>query len=99
MENAPPHSSYASAINVFTVKVEVFDWLAYPRYRPDERPKLASFVLSPRLYYVNAVEFAASAMEMSAIAARNVANLAYADWAGKLAHVEQTVGRDGGGEL
>ena len=92
------HSSLVYLINAFTLKVEVFEWLAYPRYLPDERPKLASFVLSPRLYYVNAVEFAASAMEMSAIAAVNVANLAFADWTGKLANVEQMVGR-GGGEL
>ena len=52
--------------------------------------RLASFVLSPQLYYLNAIELSASAMEMSAIAARNVANIAYADWTGKLAHSEKT---------
>ena len=64
----------------------MIDWLAYPKYSPKERPKLGSFVLSPQLYHVNAVEQSASAMEMSAIAAKNVANIAYADWTGKLAN-------------
>ena len=67
----------------------MFDWLAYPKYSPDERPKLGSIVLSPQLYHVNAVELSASAMEMSAIAAKNVANIAFADWTGKLANYER----------
>ena len=62
------------------LQAKVFNWLAYPKYSPNERPKFGSFVLSPRLYHVNAIELAASAMEMSAIAAKNVANIAYADW-------------------
>ena len=49
------------------------DWLAYPEYAPNM--ELVPFVLAPRLYYVNAIEFAASAMEMSAIGGNNVANL------------------------
>ena len=73
----------------FSFQAEVVDWLAYPKYSPNERSRLASFVLSPQLYYVNAIELSASAMEMSAIAARNVANIAYADWTGKLAHSEK----------
>ena len=38
--------------------------------------ELGSFELHPGLYHVNAVELAASAMEMSALAGWNVANLA-----------------------
>ncbi|KAI4809923.1 hypothetical protein KUCAC02_018778, partial [Chaenocephalus aceratus] len=51
-------------------------WLAYPIYRPPQR-KTPPFILHNQLYYLNAVEWAASAMEMSAISARNVALLAH----------------------
>ncbi|XP_008300686.1 prenylcysteine oxidase 1 [Stegastes partitus] len=54
-------------------------WLAYPAYRPPHR-KTPPFILHNRLYYLNAVEWAASAMEMSAISARNVALLAHHRW-------------------
>lgn len=74
---------------ILPMKVKVLDWLAYPKYSPNERPNLGSFVLSPQLYHVNAVELSASAMEMSAIAAKNVANLAHADWTGTLANSER----------
>lgn len=54
-------------------------WLAYPSYRPPQR-KSPPFILHSRMYYLNAVEWAASAMEMSAISARNVALLAHHRW-------------------
>ncbi|KAK5851953.1 hypothetical protein PBY51_023465 [Eleginops maclovinus] len=54
-------------------------WLAYPFYRPPQR-KTPPFILHNRLYYLNAVEWAASAMEMSAISARNLALLAHHRW-------------------
>lgn len=54
-------------------------WLAYPTYRPPHR-KIPPFILHDRLYYINALEWAASAMEMSAISARNVALLAHHRW-------------------
>lgn len=54
-------------------------WLAYPSYSPPQR-KSPPFILHSRLYYLNAVEWAASAMEMSAISARNVALLAHHRW-------------------
>ncbi|XP_068190851.1 prenylcysteine oxidase 1 [Antennarius striatus] len=54
-------------------------WLAYPSYRLPPR-KTPPFILHNRLYYLNAVEWAASAMEMSTIAARNVALLAHHRW-------------------
>ena len=39
-----------------------------------------SFVLHDNLYYLSAVEWAASAMEMSAISAKNAANLISHKW-------------------
>lgn len=56
--------------------VQPVDWLAYPHYSSNEKHELGRFELEPGLYHVNAVEWAASAMEMSALAGRNVANLA-----------------------
>eukprot|EP00300_Choanocystis_sp_HF-7_P012606 c17955_g1_i1.p1 GENE.c17955_g1_i1~~c17955_g1_i1.p1 ORF type:complete len:579 (+),score=122.61 c17955_g1_i1:1-1737(+) len=53
--------------------VVVLEWYAYPEYSPPE--KLNDFVLDEGLYYINAIETASSAMEMSAIGARNVALL------------------------
>ncbi|KAG1700041.1 Prenylcysteine oxidase [Nymphon striatum] len=60
-------------------ETKVVDWLAYPDY---EIPQpLGKFVLhEPGLYYTNAIEKAASAMEMSAISGRNAALLAYNKW-------------------
>lgn len=45
---------------------------------------LDSFKLHDALYHINAIEWAASTMEMSAIAGRNVAILAYNDFLQKL---------------
>ena len=63
-------------------------WLAYPAYRPPHR-KTPPFILHNRLYYLNAVEWAASAMEMSAISARNVALLAHHRWHGQVGKIDQ----------
>jgi len=51
---------------------EVHDWLAYPEY-DKVPPKFTGFVLAPKLYYLNAIEWAASAMEMSLISGKNIA--------------------------
>ena len=51
------------------------DWLAYPQYHPPEA--IPPFILDDGVFYVNAMEKAASAMEMSAIGAKNCAILAY----------------------
>jgi prenylcysteine oxidase/farnesylcysteine lyase len=51
----------------------VIPWLAYPEYKKMESTPF--FVLSPGLFYVNAIEWAASAMEMSLVGGRNVALL------------------------
>ncbi|XP_011643210.1 prenylcysteine oxidase 1-like [Pogonomyrmex barbatus] len=53
-------------------------WKAYPRYSTNLN--FNNFKLHDALYYVNAIEWAASAMEMSAIAGRNVAILAHNDF-------------------
>lgn len=45
------------------------DWHAYPRFSPPE--SFAPFQLAPGLYYGNALETAASAMEIAGIAACN----------------------------
>jgi len=60
--------------------VNVTSWLAYPSYTIDD--DYGSFELFPGLYYTSRIEWAASAMEMSVIAARNVANLAVKHWEG-----------------
>ncbi|XP_078589109.1 prenylcysteine oxidase 1-like [Branchiostoma floridae x Branchiostoma japonicum] len=59
---------------------QVVDWLAYPHYASPGH--LETFVLHDGLYYVNGIEWAASAMEMSAIGGRNVALLSYNWWYG-----------------
>lgn len=48
-------------------------WLAYPHYTPPEI--FTSFVLDTGVFYVNAIERAASAMEMSVIGGKNAALL------------------------
>lgn len=58
---------------------ELVDWTgAYPVYASDVTT--SSFELMSNLYYVNAIEMAASAMEMSAIGGRNVALLVKTRW-------------------
>ena len=52
----------------------VVDWLAYPVYNPPE--DCPPFILDDGMFYINGIEKAASAMEMSAIGAKNVALLA-----------------------
>uniref|UniRef100_A0A0A9WJS4 Prenylcysteine oxidase n=1 Tax=Lygus hesperus TaxID=30085 RepID=A0A0A9WJS4_LYGHE len=53
--------------------VQHIDWLAYPHY--DVKQHSYNFTLSDGLYYTNALEWAASAIEMDIIGARNVALL------------------------
>ncbi|XP_060043146.1 prenylcysteine oxidase 1 [Erinaceus europaeus] len=62
-------------------------WLAYPHYKPPE--KCPSIILHDRLYYLSGIECAASAMEMSAIAAHNAALLAYHRWNGHKDMIDQ----------
>ena len=55
------------------IQVGGHSWHAYPRFAPPER--FAPFKLAAGVYYNNAWENAASAMEMSAISAYNSALL------------------------
>ncbi|XP_015183644.1 PREDICTED: prenylcysteine oxidase-like [Polistes dominula] len=66
--------------NIFLNIEEVKEvaWKAYPRYTTKAR--LDKFKLYDGLYHVNAIEWVASAMEMSAIAGRNVAILAHDEY-------------------
>jgi len=56
-----------------TSDVKVMDWLAYPHYQVPTESQ--SFHIANRLYHINAIEWAASAMEMSCIGAKNIALL------------------------
>ncbi|XP_030603129.1 prenylcysteine oxidase-like [Archocentrus centrarchus] len=58
--------------------VQVTEWQAYPRYGSSQR--LPPVELHPNLYYLNGIEWAGSAMEMSSVAAKNIALLAYHRW-------------------
>ena len=51
------------------------DWRAYPEYNPPE--KFPGFVLDEGVFYINAIEKSASAMEMSAVGAMNCSLLAW----------------------
>jgi prenylcysteine oxidase/farnesylcysteine lyase len=62
-------------------------WLAYPHYKPPK--KCPPIILHDRLYYLNGIETAASAMEMSAIAGYNAALLAYHRWNGHMDMIDQ----------
>ncbi|XP_014816228.1 PREDICTED: prenylcysteine oxidase-like [Calidris pugnax] len=62
-------------------------WLAYPRYDPPER--CPPILLHRHLYYLNGLERAASAAELSAVAAKNVALLAFHRWHGNPRAVDQ----------
>lgn len=74
-------------------EVKEVRWLAYPHYPATvAQGTLQPFELFDSLYYVNAIEIAASAMEMSVIGARNVALLAHHRWHGDTEHVV-TAGR------
>ncbi|NXK27170.1 PCYOX oxidase, partial [Arenaria interpres] len=55
-------------------------WWAYPRYGAPER--CPPILLHQHLYYLNGLERAASAAELSAVAAKNVALLAFHRWHG-----------------
>ncbi|KAM9312709.1 prenylcysteine oxidase 1 [Gastrophryne carolinensis] len=67
--------------------VSVKKWLAYPRYAPPE--KLPPIILHRGIYYVNSIEWAASAMEMSAISAMNTALLSHHRWYGEEDKIDQ----------
>ncbi|NXP08603.1 PCYOX oxidase, partial [Thinocorus orbignyianus] len=67
--------------------VKVKKWLAYPHYSPPER--FPPLVLHQHLYYLNGLERAASAAEISAVAAKNAALLAFHRWHGNAGSLDQ----------
>lgn len=72
--NAPLSLADKNKLFCEIVDEQEVDWLAYPDYNPPE--VCPPFVLDDGLFYINGIEKAASAMEMSAIGAKNVALLA-----------------------
>ncbi|XP_046898990.1 prenylcysteine oxidase-like [Hypomesus transpacificus] len=60
--------------------VQETDWQAYPRYGNAEGQSLPAVELGANLYYLNGIEWAGSAMEMSSVAAKNIALLAFHRW-------------------
>lgn len=76
----PSDDTLAAIFGANHTKVSQQGWMAYPRFSAPER--FAPFRLLPGLCYVNAIENAASAMEMSAIAGRNCALMAAQHLAG-----------------
>ncbi|XP_044519514.1 prenylcysteine oxidase 1 [Gracilinanus agilis] len=67
--------------------VQEKEWFAYPYYEPPE--KCPPIILRDHMYYLNSIEWAASAMEMSAISAHNAALLAYHRWNGNTEMIDQ----------
>uniref|UniRef100_V9KR20 Prenylcysteine oxidase 1 n=1 Tax=Callorhinchus milii TaxID=7868 RepID=V9KR20_CALMI len=62
-------------------------WSAYPRY--SSRVAIPPIILHNHVYYLNAIEWAASAMEMSAISAKNIALLSFHRWYQRLDRINQ----------
>ncbi len=70
------------------VDKKVISWKAYPNYHSNEK-NIPPFKLDDNLYYVNAIEWLASLMEMSVIGGINVANLAYNEWIANPKYIDQ----------
>lgn len=73
--------------------LRIVDWMAYPEY--ESSVELPSFTLHEQLYHVNAIEMAASAMEMSCVAAKNVALLAYYRYMGQYDKIDEVITKPG----
>ncbi|BFZ03905.1 hypothetical protein BsWGS_06944 [Bradybaena similaris] len=85
--NKVPTEEEISELFESRTDLRLVDWLAYPEYRPGA--DLPPFMLYDRLYYVNAIESAAAAMEMNVIGARNVALLAFNQWHGHFDKIDE----------
>lgn len=70
------HSVHVNIRSYYSVQVT--EWQAYPCYSSHQG--LPPVELHPNLYYLNGIESVASAMEMSSVAAKNIALLAYHRW-------------------
>ncbi|XP_069507495.1 prenylcysteine oxidase-like isoform X2 [Ambystoma mexicanum] len=67
--------------------VQTTEWLAYPQYGSSNT--VPPIVLHDNLFYLSSIEWAASSVEMSAVAAKNVALLAYNRWFQHLDKIDQ----------
>jgi len=72
--NNPLTKEQLSSLFTTTNEIHEIHWKAYPNYDSNSQTH-GNFTLYPGLYHINAIEWAASAMEMSVIGARNVAML------------------------
>ncbi|XP_076278349.1 prenylcysteine oxidase 1 [Lasioglossum baleicum] len=79
--NAPLKSGVLNEMFSNIDETKEISWKAYPEYSTYVHD--AKFKLHNALYHVNAIEWAASAMEMSAIGGRNVAILSHKDFSEK----------------
>lgn len=71
--------------------LRVVNWMAYPEYA--STTQLPSFTLHEQMYHINAIEMAASAMETSAIGAKNVALLAYYRYTGQYDKIDEVLSK------
>ncbi|XP_065730792.1 prenylcysteine oxidase-like isoform X3 [Phocoena phocoena] len=67
--------------------VQTAEWQAHPVHGP--RSPLPRFVLHDQLFLLNALEWAASSVEVTAVAAKNVALLAFNRWYQDLDKIDQ----------
>ncbi|XP_056667577.1 prenylcysteine oxidase-like isoform X2 [Monodelphis domestica] len=67
--------------------VQTAQWQAYPQY--GSRMATPLFALHDQLFYLNALEWVASSVEISSVAAKNVALLAYNRWYQDLDKIDQ----------
>ena len=69
--------------------LRVVNWNAYPEY--SSSVTLPSFTLHEQMYHINAIEMAASAMEMCVVGAKNVALLAYYRYNGQYDKIDEVI--------
>ncbi|KAM8973008.1 prenylcysteine oxidase 1-like isoform 1-T1 [Pelodytes ibericus] len=70
--------------------VQVIEWQAFPSYGSTGSSRsLPPIILHDGLYYLTGVEWAATSVEMSSVAAKNVALLAFNRWFGLTEKVDQ----------
>ena len=67
--------------------VQTAEWQAHPVHGPHS--PLPRFVLHDQLFHLNALEWAASSVEVTAVAAKNVALLAFNRWYQDLDKIDQ----------
>ncbi|XP_066495722.1 prenylcysteine oxidase 1-like [Tiliqua scincoides] len=67
--------------------VEEKKWLAYPQYNSPE--SIPPIILHDQMYYLNGIEYLGSAIEISAVAAKNAVLLAHHRWYKNLDKVDQ----------